>query len=42
MTYPLSFVTKRGGGGSFRYKSSYVLRGRVSIGLFDRGSVSFL
>ena len=30
MTYPLSFVTKRGS--SFGYESSYVLKGRVSIG----------
>ena len=36
MTYPLSFVTKRGS--SFRYKSIHVLRGRVSIGdIFVRG-----
>ena len=32
MAYPLSFVTKRGN--SFRYESSHVLRGRVSIGDF--------
>ena len=32
MTYPLSFMTKRGN--SFRYESSRVLRGRVSIGDF--------
>ena len=38
MTYPLSFVTKRGS--SFGYESSHVLRGRVSIGdIFVRGSV---
>ena len=38
MTYPLSFVTKRGS--SFGYKSSHVLRVRVSIGdIFVRGSV---
>ena len=37
MTCPLSFVTKRES--SFRYESSHILRGRVSIGLFDRGSV---
>ena len=41
MTYPLSFMTKRGN--SFRYESSHVLRGRVSIGdfffFFVRGSV---
>ena len=40
MTYPLSFVTKRRS--SFRYESSHVLRGRVSIGdIFVRGSVFF-
>ena len=40
MTYPLSFVTKRRS--SFRYESSQVLRGRVSIGdIFVRGSVFF-
>ena len=32
-------MTKRGI--SFGYESSHVLRGRVSIGLFDRGSVLF-
>ena len=37
MTYPLSFVTKRGS--SFRYESSHVLKEKVSIGLFERGSV---
>ena len=41
MTYPLSFVTKRGS--SFGYESSHVLRGRVSIGdIFVRGSVFVL
>ena len=41
MTYPLSFVTKRGS--SFGYESSHVLRGRVSIGdIFIRGSVYLL
>ena len=30
VTCPLSFVTKRGS--SFRYESSHVLKGRVSIG----------
>ena len=40
MTYPLSFVTKRGS--SFRYKSIHVLRGRVSIGdIFVRGFFFF-
>ena len=40
MTYPLSFVTKKGT--SFRYKSSHVLRRRVGIGdIFVRGSVFF-
>ena len=40
MTYPLSFVTKKGS--SFRYKSSHVLRRRVGIGdIFVRGSVFF-
>ena len=29
MTYPLSFVTKKGS--SFRFESSLVLRGRVSM-----------
>ena len=38
MTYPLSFVTKKGS--SFRYKSSHVLRMRVGIGdIFVKGSV---
>ena len=38
VTCPLSFMTKRGS--SFRYESSHVLRGRVSIGdIFVRGSV---
>ena len=32
MTYPLSFLTKRGS--SFGFESSLVLRGRVSIGHF--------
>ena len=40
MTYPLSLVTKRGS--SFWYKSSHVLRGRVSIrDIFVRRSVFF-
>ena len=38
MTYPLSFVTKRGS--NFGYENSHVLRGSVSIGdYFIRGSV---
>ena len=37
MTYPLSFVTKRGS--SFGFESSLVLRGRVSIGHFLLGGV---
>ena len=38
MTYPLSFMTKRGS--SFENGSSHVLRGRVSIGdIFVRRSV---
>ena len=38
MTYPLSFMTKRGS--SFGYESSHVLRERVSVGdIFVRGSV---
>ena len=32
VTFPLSFMTKRGS--SFRYESSHVHRGRVSIGDF--------
>ena len=41
MTYPLSFMTKRGS--SFGYESSHVLRRRVSVGdIFVRGSVFFL
>ena len=32
MTYPLSFVTKKGS--SFEFESSLVFRGRVSIGHF--------
>ena len=42
MTYPLSFVTKMES--IFRYESGYVLRGRVSIGVFVvvRGCVFFL
>ena len=39
MTCPLSFVTKNDS--SFGYKSSHVLRGRVSIGLFVRGGVLY-
>ena len=35
VTCPLSFMTKRGS--SFRYESSHVLRGRVSIGYFFFG-----
>ena len=41
MTYPLSFVTKRGN--CFGYESSHVLRRRVSIGdIVIRGSVYFM
>ena len=41
MTYPLSFVTKRGS--NFGYESSHVFKGRVSIGdIFVRESVFFL
>ena len=41
VTYPLSFVTKRGN--SFWYERSHVLRGRVSIGdIFVRGSIYLL
>ena len=40
MTYPLSFVTKKGS--NFGYENSHVLKGRVSIGdIFVRGSVFF-
>ena len=40
MTYPLSFVTKKGS--NFGYENSHVLKGRVSIGdFFVRGSVFF-
>ena len=37
MTCPLSFMTKRGS--SFGDESSHVLRGKVSIGHFVKGSV---
>ena len=37
MTYPLSFVTKRGS--SFGFESSLVIRGRVSIGHFLLGGM---
>ena len=38
MTYPLSFMTKKGS--SFGYESSHVLRGRVSVGdIFVRGII---
>ena len=41
MTYPLSFMTKRES--SFRYESSHILRGKVSVrDIFVRGSVFFL
>ena len=40
MTWPLSFVTKRGS--SFGYKSTHILRGRVSIGDFLLGGVFIL
>ena len=39
MTYPLSFVTKMGN--SFAYKSSHVIKGRVSIGDILLGGVFF-
>ena len=37
MTCPLSFVTKRGS--NFGFESSLVLRRRVNVRLFVRGSV---
>ena len=37
MTFPLSFMTKRGS--SFGFESSLVLRGRVSIGYFFIGGL---
>ena len=41
MTYPLSFVTKKGS--NFGYENSHVLKGRVSIGdIFVRQSVFVL